>query len=804
MLFHDYDRNLTSMLKNYLKIAWRNLLRNKALSFINIFGLAIGMTFAMLIGIWIQYETSFNSFHTNKDRIAKVMKNTLYNDQRNTQEATPLPLHDELKTNYPEIKRTARTDWGSGHNLKVGNTRFNKMGSYVDPEYLDMFTFPVINGDAKTALKDPYSIALTESLALALFGKENPIGKTIKIDNQYDVEVTAILKDLPKNSSIQFDFLAPFEFLTLTNEFIKKKKTDWGSNILMNVVELKEGVSMEAFSKKIGPLNTLKDASLKNQTLFLHPLSNWHLRNNYEDWVNVGGRIEYVRLFGIIGSFVLLIACINFMNLATARSEKRAKEVGIRKAVGSQRIQLIAQFMSESVLTAFLAFVLSLGLIQLSLPFLKDVGFENIRFDFSNFSLLGAGVLAAIITGLIAGSYPALYLSSFAPIKVLKGLFKQGKGTVSFRKVLVVSQFAISIGLIISTFIVYQQIDHAKNRSIGYDPNNLVSIAATRDLAENFDALKHDLLNSGYIESVAKASQPITKLYNSWSDFSWEGKDPNSDIAIDAIMAEFDFEKTVGLKFIQGRPFSKDYKTDSNAVILNETALKTIGYKNPIGRTIKTGKKEITIVGVVEDVLLLDPFKSVSPLAILFNGSSTANVNNIFLRLKPTADLRQALSVAQTVFEKYNPAYPFEYSFVDEEFGKKFTTENQVAKLASILAGLAIFISCLGLFGLAAFMAERRTKEIGIRKILGASIANLWLLLSKEFVWLILIACLIASPLSLLLMNDWLGKYDYRIDISGWVFVIAALLAIVIALVTVSAQAIKAAIANPVKSLRTE
>ena len=792
------------MLKNYFKIAWRNLLKNKGLSFINIAGLAIGISFAILIGLWIQYETSFNSFHTNKDRIAKVMKNTLYNDKRSTQEATPLPLHDELKNNYPEIKRASRVDWGGGHSLKVGNTKFNKMGSYVDPDYLEMFTFPVIKGDAKTALNDPYSIALTESLALALFGNENPMGKTIKVDNEYDVKVTAILKDLPKNSTIRFEFLAPYEFLILANEFIKNNKTNWGNNFLMNLVELKEGVSMEAFSKKIGPLNTLKDASLKNQTLFLHPLSKWHLRNDYKDWVNVGGKIEYVRLFGIIGTFVLLIACINFMNLATARSEKRAREVGIRKAVGSQRFQLIAQFMSESILTAFLAFLLSLGLIQLFLPFLKNLGFENIGFDFSSLPLLGAGVLITIFTGAIAGSYPALYLSSFVPVKVLKGVSKQGKGAVNFRKILVVSQFAISIGLIVSTVIIYQQINHAKNRSIGYDPNNLVSVVASRDLAENFEALKHDLLSKGFIESVAKASQPITGLYNSWSDFSWEGKPPNSDIALDAIMTEWDFEKTVGLKFVAGRPFSKEHKTDSNAVLLNQTALKTIGYKDPIGKKMKSGDRSLTIVGIVEDVLLLDPFKTVSPLAILFNGSITDNVNNIFLRLKPSADLKQTLAVIQPIFDKYNPGSPFEYSFVDEEFGKKFSTENQVATLASIFAGLAIFISCLGLFGLAAFMAERRIKEVGIRKVLGASIMNLWLLLSKEFVWLVLIACVIASPLSLWLMSDWLQKYDYRINISGWVFAIAGLLAVAITLLTVSFQAIKAAVANPVKSLRTE
>ena len=789
------------MFKNYFKIAWRNLWKNKGLSFINISGLAIGMAFAVLIGLWVQYETSFDSFHKNRDRIALVQKHTLFNDNKNTQESTPLPLYDELKNNYPEVKRATRLTWNDNHSLVTGNNKFNKKGRYVDPDFLEMFSFPLIKGNATTALTDPSSIILTESLATALFGTEDPIGKTIKMDNEYNVQVRAIARDVPKNSTLDFDFLVPYTFLIGHSEWIRNNKSSWSNNFMMNMVELKEGVSMEAFSKKIGPLNVQRDKTIKNQTLFLHPLSKWHLYNDYKNWVNVGGKMEYVRLFGIIGIFVLLIACINFMNLSTARSEKRSREVGIRKAVGSRRMQLVVQFISESMFTTFLAFLLSLGIIQLVLPYLKNFGFENIQFDFSNGVLLISVFLVCIVTGLIAGSYPAFYLSSFLPVRALKGMFKQGKGSVAFRKVLVVSQFAISIGLIISTIIVFQQINHAKNRSLGYNPDNLISINASDDLTKNYAVLKQDILNTGYFESVAKASQPMTRIYNRWSDFSWEGKDPNADIALDALMTEWDFEKAAGLKFKQGRPFSVDHKTDSNAVILNEEALKVIGYKDPIGKTMTSGGRVITIVGIVENVLIDNPFKPVNPLAILFN----ANVaNNIFLRLKPTADLKKALGAIQPVFDKYNPSFPFEYSFVDEEFGKKFTTENQVGKLAGIFAGLAIFISCLGLFGLAMFMAERRTKEIGIRKVLGASIANLWALLSKEFVLLVTIGCFIASPLAFLLMKNWLQKYEYRIDISWWVFAIAGMLAVVIALLTVSAQAIKAAIANPVKSLRTE
>ena len=792
------------MLTNYLKIAWRNLWHNKAMSFINIFGLAIGMAFAMLTGLWIQYEISFDSFHKNKDHIARVMKNSLFNDHRNTQELTPLPLYYELKSNYPEVKRASRVSFAEAHSLMTGNNKFNKTGEYVDPDFLNMFSFPLINGDINTALNGTNSIIITNSLATALFGNADPVGKIIKLDNQYNMQVTGVISDVPQNSTLSFDFLAPYEFQVQHSDFIRDNKTDWGNNFMMNMVELKDGVSMETFSKKIGPLNVQRDSRVKNQVLFLHPMSKWHLYNEFKNWVNVGGKIEYVRLFGVIGIFVLLIACINFMNLSTARSEKRAKEVGIRKAIGSQRRQLIIQFLSESMLTAFLSFLISLGLIKLILPFLKDVGFGHINFNFGNIQLMLAGFIICFVTGLIAGSYPALYLSSFTPVRVLKGIQAQSKSSVSFRKALVVSQFAISIGLIISTVIVFRQIDHAKDRSRGYDPNNLLSIGATEDLAKNFVALKQDLLKTGYIEAVSKASQPMTAIYNSWSDFSWEGKDAHTDIALDALMTEWDFEKTAGLQFVQGRPFSKEYKTDSNGVILNETALKIIGYKNPIGKTIKSGNQVLTIVGVVKDMILADPFKPVGPLAILFNGSVTNSVNNVFVRLKPTADLRKTLATIQPIFDRYNPSLPFEYSFVDREFEQKFNTENQVGKLAGIFASLAIFISCLGLFGLAAFMAERRTKEIGIRKVLGASVFNLWALLSKEFVWLVLIGCLIASPLAFLLMKNWLQQYDYRVEISWWIFIIAGLMAIVIALITVSTQAIKAALENPVKSLRSE
>jgi ABC-type antimicrobial peptide transport system permease subunit len=759
------------------------------------------MAFAILIGLWIQYELSVDGYNLNKDRIALVLKNTFFNNEKNTQDATPMPLYYELKANHPEVKHASRLSWNSDYSLSVGDKKLKRQGRFVDPDFLEMFTMKPLKGNLKAAFSDNSAMVITESLAKALFGTTDAIGKTIKLNNDALLHVTAVIKDIPVNSTVRYDFLAPYEFLVEKDDFKKNNRDNWGNNFLMNVLELKEGVSMGRFSQKIKHLNTEKDKSLKDLFLFLHPMSKWNLRNEYKNWVNTGGKYEYVKLFAIIGLFVLLIACINFMNLSTARSEKRAKEVGIRKAIGSLRKQLISQFLTETLLTALLAFVVAMIMIPVILPYLKDLGFENIRFDVSNIYLLLSVFFVAIITGFIAGSYPAFYLSSFAPVKVLKGIFKQGQGTVIFRRVLVVSQFAISIGLIISTIIIFRQINHARNRSLGYDPNNLINVSASKEIVDNYVALKQDLLNTGYVEAVTKTSNPLTGIYNSWSDFDWTGKDPASQIAIDAIMTEWDYEKTVGLKFVQGRPFSREFKTDSNGVILNESALKLIGYKDPVGKTMKVGGRTLNIVGIVEDMLIQNPFKPVHPAAILFDANT---VNFVFIRLKEKADLQSALAAIQPIFERHNPAYPFEFSFSDQEFEQKFIIEKQVAKLAAIFAVLAIFISCLGLFGLAAFMAERRTKEIGIRKVLGASVMSLWTLLSKEFVWLVLAGCVIATPLSFWLMSNWLLNYDYRINISWWIFAIAALCAIVIALVTVSAQAVKAAVGNPLKSLRSE
>ncbi len=789
------------MFKNYFKIAVRNLWKNKGYSLINISGLAIGMAVATLIGLWVQYERSYDSFHANEKNIGIIMKKTFFNNEKGTQTGVMLPLYDELKANYPEVEHITRLDWGDNHSLVTGEKKISKQGHFADPDFLKMFSFPLVKGNADKVLKDPYSIVLNESLANTLFGKTDPIGKVIKIDNQYDVKVTGVLKDVPKNSSLQFDFLMPYELNILTSDFVRNAKTQWQNNFLQNIVELNDGVSMDGFSKKIARIVQQKANDKKEGTLFVHPMEKWHLYSDFKDWVNVGGLIQYVRLFSVIGLLVLIIACINFMNLSTARSEKRAKEVGIRKAIGSQRKHLIAQFLGESLFTAFIAFILSLIIVKLCLPLLNDVGFNNVTLNFSNVLLLVILFAGCIITGLLAGSYPALYLSGFTPVKVLKGTFQPGKSANLPRKILVVTQFSFSIALIIGTLVIFQQVQYAKNRPLGYNPNNLLSFSLSSDLSKNYDAMKQDLLATGYVEAVTKSSSPMTGVYNQWGDFSWEGKDPNSHPLFAAIMVDYDYDKVSQIKLKEGRFFSKQFSTDSNTVILNESAVKLMGFKNPVGKTIKFGNQSVTIISVVQNVIMQDPFKSVMPAVMLLRPYF---VYQGLLRFRQGADIRKALAAITPVMEKYNPAYPFEYHFTDEEFNKKFEAENQVGKLSGIFAALAIFISCLGLFGLASFMAERRIKEIGVRKVLGASVSQLWLLLSKEFVLLVIISCVIASPLALYFLQSWLKKYEYHINISPLIFINAAVVAIVITLITVSFQAIKAAVANPVKSLRTE
>jgi putative ABC transport system permease protein len=638
----------------------------------------------------------------------------------------------------------------------------------------------------------------------------NPINKTIKIDDRIDVKVTGVYEDLPSNTDFKdLKFMVPWELYVSTEPWVKRAKEDreWGNNSFQIYAQIADNVDFETVNKRIlrSKYNKVDEEEKRfDAKIFLHPMKDWHLKSNWKNGINTGGLIDYVWLFGIIGIFVLILACINFMNLSTARSEKRAKEVGVRKAIGSVRGQLITQFLSESMLVAFFALMLSLLLVEFTLPFFNEVADKKmtILWEIPSFWLILIGF--SMLTGLISGSYPALYLSSFQPVKVLKGTFKVGRFASLPRKVLVVFQFTVSMALIIGTAIIYLQVQFSKNRPIGYDRNNLMMISMkTPEFHDKSELLRNELKTSGAIVEFAQSSSPLTEVWSNVSGFNWQGKDPNLDTDFGIINVTPEFGKTVGWNFKEGRDFSRAFSRDSLSVILNEAAVKFMGIKNPIGKTIwgDDKNKSFTIIGVIKDMLMQSPYKPVKQSFYFLNYK---DVNWINLKLNPNKSASESIAKIGSIFKKHISSAPFEYKFADDEFAAKFKTEEQIGKLALFFAILAIFISCLGLFGLASFVAEQRTKEIGIRKVLGATVMNLWTLLSKDFVFLVIISVVIATPIAYLFMNNWLQKYDYRTNISWWVFAFSGVGVLAITLLTVSFQAIKAALANPVKSLRTE
>jgi putative ABC transport system permease protein len=794
------------MIKNYFKIAWRNLVKSKGYSVINIGGLAVGMAVAMLIGLWVYDELTFDKYHKNYDRIAQVMQHANFNGKIETQTANPALMGPELRNKYgSNFKYVVQSSWTGGHLLSVGNKHITKVGNYFEPDAPEMLTLKMLKG-TRAGLKDPYSIMLSASAAESIYGKEDPINKVIKLDRTYDVKVTGVYEDLPGNTSFrEIKIMMPWGLWEIQNPWAKKMDEPWGSNFSQTFVQIADNTDMAKVSAKIknAKLNNVSKEEAKYQwVVFLQPMRKWNLHSEFKNGKNTGGNIQYVWLFGIIGIFVLLLACINFMNLATARSEKRAKEVGIRKTVGSLRWQLIKQFFAESYLVVLLAFVLCLILVAVLLPMFNEVAGKKIEIAWASPVFWTFSVAFILITGLLSGSYPALYLSSFQPLKVLKGTFRVGKFASIPRKVLVVTQFTVSVMLIIGTIIVYQQIQYAKNRPIGYSRNGLISFGMESEIRDHYETVRTGLKNSGAIEEMAASNSPLTQVWNTNGGFDWEGKDPNMAVDFPNNTVSYEFGKTVNWKIKEGRDFSREYATDSAAFIINESAAKFLGFKKPVGTVLKWNGQPFTIIGVVNDIMQESPFYPVRPT--LYHTAGYDNMYHLIVKLNPQQNAKQSLSKIETVLKKYTPSVPFDYKFVDEEFGGKFKAEERIGKLASYFAVLAIFISCLGLFGMASFVAEQRTKEIGIRKVLGAGVFNLWRLLSTEFFVLVLLSCIIAAPVAWYYLDSWLANYDYRIGISWQVFALAAAAALIITLLTVSFQAIKAAIANPVKSLRTE
>jgi len=793
------------MIKNFFTIAWRNLLKSKVYSAINIAGLATGMAVAILISLWIWDELSYDHYHKNHELLAQVMTTQTFNGETGTGQAVAEPLGIELRNKFgSDFTAVSMASWNFGHILGVGDKKISTNGMWVELVFPEMFSVQMKQGNLK-GLKDPLAILISASVAKSLFGSADPMNRTIRLDNRFDFKVAGVYEDFPKNTTLNdTKILLAWDKYITTDKWLIDAATQWGNHSWQCFVQLRPTADMTRTSAKIRKTSMAHLVASQDgvEELVLQPMDNWRLRNEFKNGKLAGGRIQFVWLFGYIGVFVLLLACINFMNLSTARSEKRAKEVGIRKTVGSLRPQLIRQFLTESIVVSFMALLLALALVLLLIPFFNGLSDKEIVLPYSNFYFWLFIIAFTLFTGVVSGSYPAFYLSGFEPIKVLKGTFRAGRFASLPRKVLVVTQFSISIALIIGTLIVYRQIQHAKDRPVGYDRQGLITVMmSTPDLAKNYDALRNDLMATGKVENVAQSSSPATGIWSNNIGFSWDGKDPSTLPLFGTVGCTYDFGKTLHWQIKEGRDFSRDFLTDSSAMILNEAAVKLTGLKSIVGKTIKWDTTPFRVIGVVKDLVMQSPYEPVQPTIFLIS-PKWANV--ITVRLKPSASMREGLAKVEAVFNKYNPAAPFEYKFTDEEYARKFEDERRIGNLSTFFSILAIFISCLGLFGLASFVAEQRTKEIGVRKVLGASVFNLWRMLSKDFVLLVVISCAIAIPVAWYVLHGWLQKYTYRTEISWWIFAVAATGAMVITLLTVSFQAIKAALSNPVRSLRTE
>ncbi|MCB0521326.1 MAG: ABC transporter permease [Lewinellaceae bacterium] len=784
------------MLQNYFKIAIRNLFKNKVHSSINLLGLAFGLACTTLIALWIKRELSVNMFHANKAQLFRILEHQTYGEDIFTFGATPGPLAAKLKADFPEITHVSRVSWGNRSLVTYGNQSFYEQGRNVDPDFLHMFSFPLLKGDPATALSQPFNILITKRTADKYFPNEDPIGKTLKLENTDEYTVAGILADIPENSSFQFDYLTSLENFEKRNEWMKT----WNNNSIQTYFMTQSGVTADAITQKIKTF-IADNSEQKNVELLAHPLPDWYLRFDFKDGkYQGGGQIQLVRMFGIIAIFILLIACINFMNLSTAKSATRAMEVGVRKVSGATRGLLAAQFLSESMVVTVLAGIIGIALASMTLPYFNHLFDLKLSLNMAGMEFWFGLAGVVLLTGLVAGSYPALFLSGFQPVKVLKGLVKTGGSAVTLRKVLVTAQFVISVFLIISTLVVYKQLQYIKNKNLGYDKENLVYMPVNGTLFEKYDALKTDLLQLPSVTSVTTTNGQIHAWGNNTSNVSWPGKDPEQDILFQTIPVGYDFLKTIGAQLKEGRDFSKDFPTDSVNYVINETAARLMGLENPVGETISLWDTPGHVVGLVKDFHVGSFQQKQDPVLMILGPWK----NFVYVRLKPTENMSSTLASVGAVFQKINPAYPFEYHFTDKEYEEMHRSEKQTGQLAEVFAFLAIFVSCLGLFGLAAFATEQRRKEIGIRKVLGATVGNLTGLLSKDFLQLVALAILLASPLAWWAMTGWLDDFAFHVELRWWYFAAAGIVAIAVAFLTVSFQSVKAALANPVKSLRSE
>ncbi|WP_460637272.1 ABC transporter permease [Larkinella harenae] len=787
------------MLTNYLKIAWRNLLRNTTFSLINVLGLALGMACSLIILLWVQDERAIDRFHGNGDRLFQVMENQSWAGQDvSTTPATPGILAENLKKDFPEVELATVMTWEHSYLLTVGNTFGKENGRFVSADFLRVFSFPLRQGDLRTALARPNAIVLSEKMARKYFPNQNALGKIVRLNNSDDLMVTGVVADLPENSSLKFDYLASWELFTKYNAWVEQ----WSNNGPRTFVLLNANADPEKFSAKIQNYITQKtNRQTSNIALFLQKRSDSYLYSNFKNGKPNGGRIEYVRMFVIVAVFILIIACINFMNLSTARSVKRAKEVGVRKVVGAGRQSLMAQFMGESLLISLLASCVAVLLVMGLLPIFNELTGKKLVFQVTDLSLWLLLLGLTLLTGFLSGSYPALFLSSLKPVVVLKGVLKFKPSATVFRKGLVIFQFSLSILLIVGMIVIYRQIRYIQTKNLGFDRENLVYMPLEGDLRKNYETFRSELLTQTGIKDVSVSWSDPLEVGNSSIGVSWPGKDTTQRILFNHSAVHYGYLKAMGIRLKEGRDFSPAYTLDTTNYLINEAAARKIGYKNPVGKELTFWGRKGIIVGVVKDYHINSLQVAIEPLILHMQRGGFDG----FVMVRTEAGRTQeALTSLEKTFRTFNPRYPFEYKFTDQEFGNTYKSENIISKLANYFAFLAIFISCLGLFGLAAFTAEQRTKEIGIRKVLGASVTNIVLMLSKDFLLLVLLSSLVALPVAWWTMSSWLEKYANRIDIEWWMYAVAVVAALFIAFFTISFQSIKAALMNPVKSLKTE
>ncbi|RAJ80351.1 FtsX-like permease family protein [Chitinophaga dinghuensis] len=790
------------MIKNYLKTAWRTLIRDKAFAVINITGLAIGMAGALLIAIWLQNMLTMDRFHEKIDQLYVMSDRDSFGGKLQAWPYTPKILASVLKSEYPGVEGVSRYDDENDFLVKSGDKQVMGKTAFVDPDFFQMFSFPFVSGNAAATFNNVSSVIITEKFAHALFGKEDPIGKVFTLDKEFPVTVTAVLKDLPENTQMKFECLLSWDFAAKNLHYVD---SNWTNNSVQTYMLLNKNADLTAFNKKVKDIiiSHGNPNSRPTTEVFAHPYKNYYLYNGSKDGEYTTGRIEQVRLFTIIGIFILLIACINFMNLSTARSEKRAREIGVRKVMGASKLSLIWQFITESLIISFFAFLVAAVIVVCCLPALNNLIERNLSIRILHTNTWLFALAFVVIAGLLAGSYPAFILSSFRPVASLKGTYKINQLRIQPRSVLVILQFSFAIMLIISTIIVTRQINHTQSRERGYDQSGLAYTNIVGDLQKNYPLLRDELLRSGAVTAVSKNMSPITSRSSDGWGLSWTGStadDNKTDFL--RFSSDADFINTMKMTLTMGRDIDVyKYPTDSAAMLLTETAVKAMHLRNPLEATVHDNGQDWHVVGVIRDFIIESPFDKITPMIIQGPNSW---FNTIHYRLNPAHNKATNMAAISSIFKKFNPDFPYDYQFVDDMYSMKFKDLQVLKTLSSLFAGLAIGISCIGLLGMVSYMAKARRKEIAIRKVLGATLMNLSFILSKSFLKLVTIAIAIASPIAWYYTSNWLNGYHYHIAFPWWVFGAAGAVAILITLVTISIQTISAALANPVKSLHAE